>query len=290
MEVRPTFFSTRWASVRLCAALLSVSLWATCLVCQPSEALAGEGARDAQRGWLGIVMDERPNGGVVVKDVMRGSPAEKANLQSGDGLLRVNGTSVRSARDMARAVGRNAAGAVVRIAISRGGKERVVPVQLEPFPSGEQLLRMQHVGRPAPALRGLRTAVGTRGPTLDDFKGKVVVLDFWASWCVACRVTSTHMNRWHDRFASRDLEVLGVAAQPSEEMAQGVKRFGIRYRTCADPDMDTSAAYRVHELPSVIVIDRRGVVRDVATGYDPRRMRQMEALIERLLAEPKPTK
>ena len=287
MEVRPTFFNTRWASVRLCAALLCISFLVGEVVCFPNEARAGEGARDAQRGWLGIVMDERPNG-VVVKDVMRGSPAEKAQLRSGDGLLRVNGTSVRSAREMARVVGRNAAGAVVRIAITRGGKERVVPVRLEPFPSGEQLLRMQHVGRPAPALRGLRTNVGTRGPTLDDFKGKVVVLDFWASWCVACRVTSTHMNRWHDRFASRDLEVVGVAAESSEEMAQGARRFGIRYRTCADPDMDTSAAYRVHELPSVIVIDRRGVVRDVATGYDPQRMREMEALIERLLAEPKP--
>lgn len=252
-------------------------------------AKAGEGAPRAQRGWLGIVMDEEPGGRVVIRDVLDGSPAQQGKLRAGDVLKRVNGTPVRSAHETAREVGKSGAGVVVRVTIDRGGKEREVPVRLAPFPTGEELLRAQHVGKPAPALRGLRSLMGTRGPELSDYRGKVLVLDFWASWCIACRVTSMHMNRWHERYAAQGLHVLGVASEPSEAAARGARRFDIRYDACADPDTETASAYHVRELPSVIVVDRQGIVRDVATGYDRARMQRMEALVQRLLSEPAPT-
>lgn len=256
-------------------------------VAVPVSAQAGDRSSGA-KGWLGIVMDEQSGGRVLIKEVMRESPAEKAGLRTGDHVVRVEGTQVRSARETAAAVGVHGAGTVVRLAVVRDGKQRVIPIRLEPFPSAERLLRIQHVGRPAPKLTGLRTAAGTAGPTLDDYKGKVLVVDFWASWCIACRATSAHLNGWHDRYGSRGLEVIGIAAEPSDGVALGTRRFGIRYATFADPDMETSAAYHVHELPSVMIIDRRGVVRDVATGFDPRRMRDMEGLVQRLMAEPAP--
>ncbi len=235
-------------------------------------------------------MDEQPGGKVLIKEILRGSPAEKARLQPGDHLLRINETTVRSAQDTARTVGKNSAGSVVRIAILRRNAEHVVPVRLQPFPSHEELLRMQHVGRPAPPLQGLRTVVGTQGPTLADFQGKVLLIDFWASFCIACRVTTNHLNQWHARYASRGLDVLGIAAEPSDAVARGARRFGIRYPTCADPDMTTTAAYHVSELPALMLVDRKGIVRDVATGYDPARVRQMDALIQQLLSEPVPSK
>ncbi len=279
-------YHTRRTRAWLCALLLSCA-GAPWLV-RADDAQAQQTAPRTQRGWLGIVMDEQPGGKVLVKEVLRGSPAEKARLLPGDVVVRVNGTAVRSAQETARSVGRHGAGAVVRVAFLRRGTEQTVGVRLEPFPSGEQMLRMQHVGRAAPALQGLVTPSGTPGPTLASFHGKVLVLDFWASFCIACRVTTVHMNGWHQRYAHRGLHVLGVAGEDPEVVSRGAQRFGMRYPTCADPDMTTSAAYHVQELPSLMVIDRKGVVRDVATGYDPDRMRQMEALVERLLAEPAP--
>ena len=244
--------------------------------------------RTRERGWLGIVMDEG-GGKVRIREVLTGSPAERAGLKDGDVLLLVNGVAVRSARETVQAIARHAAGSPVTIKTSRAGKDTTSRIVLGTFPSGEEMLRMQHVGKPAPALLGLRSSTDTDGPTLDDYRGKVLVLDFWASWCVACRVTSAHLNGWHDRYKGRGLEVLGVAGEPSEQLAQGTRRFGIRYATCADPKMETSAAYHVRELPSVMVIDKRGIVRDVATGFDRERLRQMEALVNRLLAEPAPS-
>jgi peroxiredoxin len=279
-------YHTQWTRAWLCAVLVSGA--AAPWLVRTDDAQAQQAPARAQRGWLGIVMDELPGGKVLVKEVLRGSPAEKARLLPGDLLLRVNGAAVRTAHETARSVGRHGAGAVVRVAFSRAGSVQTVGIRLEPFPSGEQMLRMQHVGRPAPALQGLLTPAGAAGPSLASFRGKVLVLDFWASFCIACRVTAVHMNGWHQRYANRGLHVLGIAGEAPEVVTRGAQRFGMRYPTCADPDMTTSAAYHVQELPSLMVIDRNGVVRDVATGYDPDRMREMEALVERLLAEPAP--
>jgi peroxiredoxin len=243
--------------------------------------------RERARGWLGIVMEEK-DGAVRIREVLAGSPAARAGLKAGDALMQVDGGVVRSAREVVQEIGKHAAGSSVRLKTSRAGRDAITRIVLVAAPSGEELLRLQHVGKPAPALTGLRTSMDTDGPTLDALRGKVVVLDFWASWCVACRVTSNHLNGWHDRYKARGLEVLGVAGEPSEQLAQGARRFGIRYATCADPKMETSAAYHVRELPSLVLIDRLGVVRDVATGFDPERMRQMEELMNRLLAEPVP--
>ncbi len=248
--------------------------------------MAGERAPKAHRGWLGIVMNERPGGKVFIKQVMRASPAKKSGLRSGDQLLRINQTPVHSARETVQAVGQHPAGTTVRVTLQRGSVQHVRNVKLERFPSGEALLRMQLVGRPAPALQALRTSMGTRGPTMADYEGKVRVLDFWASWCVACRATSNHINDWHRRFAPNGLKVLAIAAEPSENVARGARRFGIQYPTFADPTMATSAAYHVQELPSLVVIDKKGIVRDVTTGHDPRRMRQLRALLQRLLNQP----
>jgi len=111
------------------------------------------------------------------------------------------------------------------------------------------------------------------------------VIDFWASWCTACGHTARHLNEWNEKYRPRGLAVLGVAPEPPEAIDAGAQRIGIRYATLADPTMGTTEGYRVSELPTLVVIDRKGNVRDVATGYASARMAQVEQLLETLLAE-----
>ena len=280
--------------------LLRVWLFAVVLACAATTWLVGAGSANAQqkaeqqgaqlkRGWLGIAMQEKPGGIVLVEDVFPGSPAHKVGLRIGDRILRVNGTDVLTSRDTARLVGKNGVGKTVAITFSRNGTEQTVRVALEPTPSRDELLRMQLVGRPAPPLQGLVSTDGTPVRSWESFRGKVVVLDFWASFCQACRASVPSMNGLHARHATRGLVMLGIAGEPAETVARGAQQFGKQYTSYADPDTTTSAAYHVRDLPSVIVIDRKGIVRDVATGFYPARLRQLEALIERLLAEPPPT-
>jgi thiol-disulfide isomerase/thioredoxin len=254
----------------------------------PPAAQAQTAPMTGAPGWLGVSLHEPTPGRVHVRDVLLGSPAEAAGLRAGDVILRVGSAQPRDAREVVQAVSSHRAGEHIAVEVERGGKQVSVRVRLAPVPSGEQLLRMQHVGRAAPELQGLRTSIGTRGPTLADFRGRVIVLDFWASWCTACRLTSDHLNRWHERYAAQGLAVLGVAAEEPEAVAHGTRRFRIHYPTFADPRTQTSATYHVGELPAVVIIDRNGVVRDVATGFDAGRLRELEALLGRLLNESAP--
>jgi peroxiredoxin len=74
----------------------------------------------------------------------------------------------------------------------------------------------------------------------------------------------------------------------ADRVAEFTERAALRYPMAVDPDGSTSRAYAVSVLPTLFVIDKRGVIRDVATGYDPAREAQIEALIQELLAEPAP--
>ena len=258
------------------------------LIADVDDASAQQQPTQGERGWLGIVMAEKPGGNVVVEDIVRGSPAASARMRPGDTVLRVDGVAVQSAKDMSRIIGDSGVGSVVSITVLREGVEQTLRATLVRAPSNAQLQSMALLNRPAPAFRSLATTDGAISPTLESFRGKVVVIDFWASYCRACGFSAPSLNAMAQRYASRGLEVIGIAAESPTTVARGVERFGMRYASFADPNGTTTGAYFVRELPTFVVIDRKGVVREIASSFDSTRMRQMEATIDRLLAEPAP--
>lgn len=99
--------------------------------------------------WLGVELG--PGAGPVrVEHVVRGSPADKAGLQTGDALASVDGAAVGSASDVLRAVAARAAGDDVVVLLRRAGQTRRVTVTLAVRPSADELLRMEYVGTYAP--------------------------------------------------------------------------------------------------------------------------------------------
>jgi peroxiredoxin len=117
-------------------------------------------------------------------------------------------------------------------------------------------------------------------------RGRVVVLEFWASWCMVCRMTIPVLNAWHDRYAARGLTVLGVTTDPADQATAVTVELGIAYAVHSDPDATTSKAYRALSIPTIFVIDRQGTVRDVVVGYQSERLAELEANVQKLLATP----
>ena len=96
---------------------------------------------------------------------------------------------------------------------------------------------------------------------LSDFKGKVVFLNFWATWCDPCREEMPSMERLHRTYRDRGLVVLAVSTdtQGASVVKPFVKQFKITFEVGLDPKMAVATgAYQVWALPSTIIIDRQG--------------------------------
>ena len=162
----------------------------------------------------------------------------------------------------------------------------MLQVRLGPAPDDDGVMRMRYVGAPAPALVQLQTVQGSVTPTKNALQGKVVVLEFWASWCAVCRFLVPKMNEWHDRFGMQGVEVLGVTTEPVVPAAQAASQLGMGYPIASDNSGKTTEAYRANALPTLFVLDRKGIVRDVVVGYSSDRIAHMETVIDKLVAEP----
>jgi thiol-disulfide isomerase/thioredoxin len=254
--------------------------------------LALGAAADAQghpRGWLGIAMDAAGTGpGVHIGHVVRGSPADKVGIHENDRVLKIDGAAVAAPTEVIQLVGLHVLGDPVTVTVTRAGKETPLTATLAAFPAPDEMLRMDTVGVFAPPFAGLQPTTGFPG-TLRAERGKVVVLDFWASWCGPCRILSPVLSGWQARYGAQGLAVVGITTDPPDLAATAKEAFGMRYPVASDAQAETSKAYGVSALPTLFIIDKKGVVRDVSVGYDPGRDAAVEALVKTLLAEPAPT-
>lgn len=268
---------------RVPRALSLAALVAACLAGHASGAQTG-------RPWLGVALDAPPDGhGVRVAHVVRGSPAFLAGIREGDRILAVQGDAIVASGDVVRLVGTHTVGETVDVSIVHGAAGRTLQVTLARLPSQDQMMRMDLLGEPAPeAGRALRAVSGTVPTSLLAARGHVVILDFWATWCGPCRIAAPHLDALQARHPDSELSVVGVSTDDADAVAAFVKATGIHYGLGADPDARLTKAFGVVSLPTVVVLDKRGIVRDVAVGFDPNIDDRLEGVVRALLAEPSP--
>jgi peroxiredoxin len=119
---------------------------------------------------------------------------------------------------------------------------------------------------------------------LSEMRGKAVVIDFWASWCAPCRAQAPVIERFARRMEGKDVVVLGIATS-GDDWARAVefaKSQGLRYTTLFDENDHVANEFRVQVLPTLVVIDRSGVIASVRTRTV--REEEMDALVKEALA------
>ena len=121
------------------------------------------------------------------------------------------------------------------------------------------------IGRVAPGFR-LVSLVGTT-VDLADLRGRAVVLNFWASWCIPCRDEAPLLRAAQERYATRRVAFVGIVYQDSAASAQGfVDRYGIAYPSLLDPDGRTALDYGVYGIPETYFVAGDGTIRAKQIG------------------------
>jgi peroxiredoxin len=129
-------------------------------------------------------------------------------------------------------------------------------------------------------LASAATAVGTAAPDftlrslggpnmrLQEQRGQVVLVNFWATWCGPCRKEMPHLNRIADKYKSSGLVMLGVNVDDDvRNAAEVAAKLGVRFPVLLDTDKKVIRLYDLNAMPSTLVIDRSGRVRYLHRGY-----------------------
>ncbi len=128
----------------------------------------------------------------------------------------------------------------------------------------------QLVGRPAPELR-LPDLNGSE-VALSDFKGKVVILDFWATWCGPCREGMPEFEKIHRQPDRQDVAVLTVDPdEDREKVAAYMEKERLTFPVLLAKGTDAIARWDVHAYPTTMAIDKNGLVASITIGYSPGR-------------------
>ncbi len=150
-------------------------------------------------------------------------------------------------------------------------------------------MRALDLVRPPPGLAtAFRVETSAGGVlNLDDLRGRVVILNFWATWCEPCREELPSMERVFQEYGARGLSVVALAEdrEGGSVVRPFVRAQGLTFPTGLDPRQEVARQYRVWVVPSTFVLDRRGVPRFVAQGARDWAGPAARALLETLLAE-----
>jgi thiol-disulfide isomerase/thioredoxin len=168
--------------------------------------------------------------------------------------------------------------------------------------------RRRMIGRDAPTLGDISAWVNGAPISEQQLRGKVVLLDFWAVWCVPCVEALPELRAWHEEFAARGLVTIGVTgyynylhdgsagrprrsedhASPEQErdmLAKFARQHQIPYPLAVEEGYAVSSRFKVEALPQVVLIDRQGKVRSILVGNRPDAMRELRSMILTLLSE-----
>jgi len=141
--------------------------------------------------------------------------------------------------------------------------------QAEPAPHVRSQVAERHavrVGDEAPNFR-LRDLDGNL-TSLSQFRGKVILLNFWATWCGPCRIEMPAMEQLYRSFPRREFQILAVSTD-----SQGVavtrpfqRKIGLTFPILHDPAMEVGVTYGARSLPMTLLVDRQGIVRQKSFG------------------------
>lgn len=139
------------------------------------------------------------------------------------------------------------------------------------------------IGQPAP-LFTLPSLLQNQTTNLAQFQGKVVYVDFWASWCAPCRVSFPLLNQLYQKLKDQNFEVIAINLDENPSNAEKfVKEFPVTFNVLRDEKGEWADKFVVESMPTSFIIDKQGVVQHIHHGFTSNDINELEQKILALL-------
>lgn len=150
---------------------------------------------------------------------------------------------------------------------------------------------------PAPEIK-IKEWIGQEPATLASLRGKIVLLDFWATWCMPCIATFPRLRGWHKKYSGNDFVIIGVTKyygrdgdkpmSPLQEfdfLGEFKQKHKLPYPFAIAEPAEDGAKYGINAYPTTILLDRNGVVRYIGIGAGIEESENLEGMIKKILKE-----
>ena len=157
--------------------------------------------------------------------------------------------------------------------------------QAQQRPSNETKTPALSLGKPAPLF--MVTTLNGKRVSFSDYKGKTLIVNFWATWCGNCKVEMPWLAQLREKYASQGFEVLGIVTDnaPLAKITALAQKYGVQYPLLMCNHKTAQAYGGLPELPVSFFIDRRGIIVAEMDGADSEP--QIEANIRKALERPR---
>lgn len=224
------------------------------------------------RPFLGVRTD-----GTTLTNVTRESPAAQAGMKPGDKLLKVNGATIANQGSIGAALENEKPGNEIEVVFEQNGKENVKRVALADYHEMVNV-KLSPIGKPLAELKA--TDVTGKEVSLDQFKGQVMIVDYWATWCEPCKDEMPVLQSVWDKYKDRGVQWLGVSVDTDDVnrlWKATIERNGLGGVQVRAPQW--AEEMNVSSYPTIHLVDKQGLVRASVRGG------QVAEVLEVLLAE-----
>ncbi|HFD32640.1 MAG TPA: TlpA family protein disulfide reductase [Gammaproteobacteria bacterium] len=120
---------------------------------------------------------------------------------------------------------------------------------------------------------------------LTAYKDKVVLVDFWASWCSPCRQSFPWLNKMQQKYEAKGLVIIGVNVdENSEDAHKFLKKHPALFKLLFDPKGEHASYYKIPGMPTTLIFDRKGVLQHSHSGFKKKKRQEYEQIIKQALA------